>query len=144
MGLWGHKSSAKQGSLFLRRTRKSKCKLGLDGLFIPTLHYKPVHRAKRLMPWGALQSSCHWKCQVGLPDHVGPLWQNAVLGVSLTVLSPARSWDLKVLKIFFHSLELYFLWVFSLGYILASWINFRKWSHLFLCDSCIQWFLLWF
>ena len=100
----------------------------LDGLFISALHYehKPVYRAKMQIPWEALKSNCPWKCQLGLPKHAGTFWQHTLIRVSLTWLSPVRSWDLNILKVFFHSQK--FLWVFSLGHILTSWIHFRKWS----------------
>lgn len=76
-GTWGRKSSATQTGLFLRTARKSKCRLGLDGLLIPLLsanHYKhkPAHGGKDADALSATaEAHCPWECQVDLPNHVG-------------------------------------------------------------------------
>lgn len=102
MGPRGQRNSAKQGGFFLRTARKNKCRLGLDGLFVPPniININQCMRAKMLMSSAARLKQVVPENATWIPLGRRSNWS------SHTLPAPGSFWDLRVLKLFFHSLKL--------------------------------------
>lgn len=111
-GTWGT-SSAEQGGLCWRTARKNKCRLRLDGWFIPPL---PTLRDKQTSVRGP-RCWCPELSPV-VPENARSIFQPHWVTVgrcsarsSLILAALASSWNRKALKLFFQSPASGFLWV---------------------------------